>query len=188
MNIDLIKSPIELYEYMNNNIKYGFKDQNGNIYNPNSFSFNKNLVNKWVYKNPEDIINEEYGICYDQVLLESLWFKRHNYTFKTYFMIFELPYENNYSTHTFLIYKENGFWYYFENADYKNRGIYRFNNIDGIIKYRIDIQVRENLNNGLTKDEINSLKIYEYKYISSNLGFIQYINEVIKNGKEYIIK
>ncbi len=121
-------------------------------------------------------------------MLESIWFKNNNYVFKTYFIIFELPYINNYSTHTFLVYEDNGYWYYFENADFKNRGIYKYNNINGIIKYRIREHIKDNKLKGLKKEKIKYLKVYEYKNIPYNLKFVDYINEIINNSIEYKIK
>lgn len=188
MGIDNIKSPNELYNYMNKNIKYGFVDNNGYIYDTSLKTFENDLINKWIYREPKYIIGNKYGICFDQVLLESIWFKNNNYVFKTYFIIFELPYINNYSTHTFLMYEDKGYWYYFENADFKNRGIYKYNNINDIIKYRIRDHIKDNKLKGLKKEEIKYLKVYEYKNIPYNLKFVDYINEIINNGIEYKIK
>lgn len=72
MGIDNIKSPNELYNYMNKNIKYGFVDNNGYIYDTSLKTFENDLINKWIYREPKYIIGNKYGICFDQVLLESI--------------------------------------------------------------------------------------------------------------------
>ena len=51
----------------------------------------------------------------------------------------KLDYNNNYPTHSFLIFKDkDNSWNWFENSDFENRGIHRFNSIDELLKYQYD--------------------------------------------------
>ncbi len=108
---------------MDENIKYGFVDDNGKEYGLwDNQEFQEGCQTKWHLSSPQRLIKVGYGHCWDQFELERDWFKTHNYNFKTFYIWFELPYDNSYSIHTYLIFENNGKYCYFEHSDFNNRG------------------------------------------------------------------
>jgi len=101
------KTPEQLLKYMIENIKYGFVDDNEKAYGPwDNQEFQEGCLTKWHLSSPERLIKVGYGHCWDQVELERDWFKKNNYNFKTLYIWFEFPYNNSYSTHTYLLFEK----------------------------------------------------------------------------------
>ena len=110
MNNDFlnIKTPFELLEFMDKNITYGFVGKNGKKY----LDMYSQEWNDWYQEcfvqSGKEVLKSKVGTCWDQVELERLWFEKNGYSFKTFFVWFEVNRPNNLPTHTFLIY-EKGF-------------------------------------------------------------------------------
>lgn len=185
MEYEEVKNPRELLEFMNN-IEYGFVDNNGNKYGSwNEDEFEKNVLTKWRLSSPENLIKVNYGHCFDQVELERDWFTKNNYNFKTYYMMFQFDYPNDYSTHTFLVYEENNKWYIFEHSDYFERGIKEFNTLEESLKYKLLKHVEYNRKyNKIGKEELAHLHLYEYKQPPYNIDFNEFIDNILENGKD----
>ena len=98
-----VKNPVELYVYMRNNISY------------------KNYTKLMT---PEEVFNTKKGSCHDQVVFENYIFRRFNLT---HGRIFAIEYNDNETkggrTHSFLWYKENNKYYWFENSWPSHLGI-----------------------------------------------------------------
>lgn len=70
---------------MNEKLRYGFVDENLKLYGSwNMQEFQECSKTKWHLSSPERLIKVKYGNCFDQVELERVWFKNHNYNFKTF--------------------------------------------------------------------------------------------------------
>lgn len=67
----------------------------------------------YIVQTPEGLLASMKGVCYDQVELERKVLS--DYEPSTYFSYRGLPIEDN-PTHTFLVYKEDGGYYWFENS------------------------------------------------------------------------
>lgn len=181
-----IETPKQLMEYMNENIKYGFSSEGINYIPSNTFQDECRV--KWHLSSPEDLIKNGYGHCWDQVELERDWFLKHNFKVKTYFIWFQLPSDNTYSTHTFLVYEDNDKWYYFEHSDYKNRGIYKFSTLEKAILYRKKLHIEENKNrNPVTEKEISLIHIYEYDKPEYGLTMQEFLDYILDYGKDIIL-
>lgn len=167
-----IKNPKELLEFMNQNIEYGFYGSDNKIHTPDSKDFNEEFDKYWVLCDKDRLLKYKYGNCYDQVELEKDWFKSNNYEFKTFFIYYDLNFENDYFTHTYLAYKENDKWYYFEHADYNNRGIHEFNSLNELKEFQKNKFIEFNKASGRKINEkINSkIKIVEYNITNHNIN------------------
>ncbi len=179
-----IKTPDELLKFMEENIIYGFVSKEGKKYTD---SFSDDWQNDWyskcIVQTGKETLKTKIGTCFDQVELERLWFKEHNYSFKTIFMIFSSNKINNLPTHTFLIYKTANKYYWFEHAFYINKGIHEFNSYQEAITYIKHQQLDYAINNNkIEKSYYRLLKIYEYNEIPSNLNVSEYLNWVTKNS------
>lgn len=110
-----ISTPKELLTYMIEHFHYGFVDEDGVVYDTsNMIAFQKACKRKWALSSSHRLRRVQYGICFDFVEFERKWFQSHGYLVQTFFIWFHLPYENSYSSHTYLIYQENEKYYYFE--------------------------------------------------------------------------
>lgn len=179
MNYKNISTPKELLDYMSNNIKYGFVDENGMIYNnPDSNDWKENWYDKCIVQDGLGLLNTKYGICWDQVELERKWFEENKYKYKTLFLWFDI-YNSDLPTHTFLIYEYETKFYWFENSFEKYRGIHSFNSekelIDDVknkqLEYAISI-------NKAIPEYYQYLKYYEYSKPIKNIHVYEYIKHV----------
>lgn len=111
-----------------NQINYGFVDTNGtNIYEDDDKNFNEDFPKKYRLLSPENLLKYKYGVCWDQVELERYLFEKNNVSVKTYFIC---TYDNKtYPTHTFLVYKKENKYYWFEHSWEPYRGIHEFGSL-----------------------------------------------------------
>ena len=178
MEFERIKTPKEFLEYMNNNITYGFIGKNGKKYQ--NFS-SEEWFEEGIVQNGEEVLKSKIGTCYDQVELERLWFENHHFEVKTIFIWFEVDYENNYPTHTFLVYKENQKWYWFEHAFEDCRGIHEFESLEKAIQTVTSKQLEYAISIGIAKESDKKLiKSYEYMKITKPMDIEEFLNHVIE--------
>lgn len=154
-----------------NKIEYGWIDKNNTKYKEVNDLFSEN----YILQSPEQVIKNKIGICWDQTELERYLFVKENIDFNTYF----IEYFNNQNnpTHTFLIYKENEKYYWFEHSWRLFKGIHEFNTeqeaLKNIKEKFIKIELNENYNP-------MNLCIYKYtkpKYGISCLEFYKHCEE-----------
>ena len=180
MKYEDVKTPEELLKFMDE-IEYGFVTNNKRIVG-NGDEFEENIL-AWTLSSPEELLKTKLGHCFDQVELERDWFTKHNYEFKTYFMIFSLPYPNSGPTHTFLVYKDNNKYYHFEHADGLNRGILAFSSLEELLDDAWQKQI-EYGKEFLNKEELKTLALYEYQKPTYGIDFTSYIDYIVKKGKK----
>lgn len=152
------------------NIKYGFVGKDKNKYVDN------NLFNKLYYlPTPKEIIKNKVGICWDQVELERYYFKNHDLDIQTYFII----YNDNAlcPTHTFLTYKKNNKFYWFEHAYEKYKGIHEYCSLKVLLK-----DVKNKFLNDIPNNKIENIEIYNYGKPSKYVNCMEFI-DFCKNGK-----
>ena len=133
------------------------------------------MKNYILLKPPEQVFKSKYAICYDLIELERQLFEKYNYEIKTFFSYQNLPIEEN-PTHTYLIFKEDSKYYWFEISWQSYKSIQGpFNSYLDCVKY---------VNNKL-KESWKSKTIYtlEYKKFNySNMNINQFGNYILKNG------
>lgn len=114
----------ELYKQMND-FDYGWIDKTGYKY-INKIAKNK-FIPDYYLQNPKDLDETKIGICWDQVEYERKHFEKFDIPFKTIFIIYDdgIKYPN----HTFLIFKKNKKYYWFENTYANAKGILDFDNL-----------------------------------------------------------
>ena len=72
--IGSIKTPQELLEYMSNNIKYGYLGKSKRVYHFEDVDFNNDWKEEYILENPDELMINYYGNCWDQVEFEREWF------------------------------------------------------------------------------------------------------------------
>ena len=182
MEFDKIDSPKKLLDFMSANLKYGFVGKNRKIYvNQDSEDWN-DWYEQCLVQTGEQVLNTKVGTCWDQVELERLWFEKNKYEIKTIFIWFEVNYENAYPTHTFLLYKKDNKWYWFENSFETCRGIYEFNTVEEAIEFVKRKQLEYAISIGVARQEDKKfIKDYEFSKLVSSLSVDEYINHVTAN-------
>lgn len=115
--LEKVKTPEELLDYMEKNIEYGYVGkENNHVYSSGDVNFDHDFNTEYFLQTPEQLLSSKHGVCWDQIELERFWFSKKLIDFKTYFLVFAKQAANNLPTHTFLVYKNNDKFYWFENS------------------------------------------------------------------------
>lgn len=181
--IQNLKSSKDLLEYMKKNINYGFIGRNGKKY----YDMFSEEWNDWysqcIVQSGEEVLESKIGTCWDQVELERLWFEEKGYNIYTFFMWFEVNRENDFPSHSFLIYEQDNKFYWFENAFESERGIHKFNSLEEAIENVKYKQIKYTKMNypDISDDDINNLVVYEYSKPINHLGVAEYLDYVTSN-------
>lgn len=122
---------IEEIDNIMNTISYGYKDSNG--YNLINDEDKWDNLFKTTYKllTPEEVLKLKCGTCFEQVELERKLFLDRDIEVSTYFIcthaIDAIP------SHTFLVYKNNNKYYWYEHAWDMYKGIHEYNSIKELL-------------------------------------------------------
>ena len=178
-NFDSLKKPSDLMRFMNDYITYGFVGKSGRKYAYGDKDWQKNWLSDCIVQSGDEMLETKLGTCWDQVELERKWFSEHKYEFKTIFSWFEIDGPNNFPTHTFLAYKKNNKWFWFEHSFTTYRGIHEYNTLDELINDVKNKQLISAINSGVAKPGDEKLiKGYIYTKPRSNLGVVDFIDHV----------
>lgn len=186
-----IKTPESLLNFMTKHISYGIFGTDNKEYttyqNDINSEFQIACQTKYALCDKERILRYGLGVCLDQVELERFWFKEHNYNFKTFFIWFNFEQDNNYPTHTYLVFEKNDKYYYFEHADSTNRGIYELNSYKEAILYQMNNHIKHVKKNNLPiNDEIlNHIQVIEFKINNYKISMNEYYDNIVKSKKVY---
>ena len=126
----MLENVNNLYKKMQG-FEYGWIDETGYKY------VNKIVKNKFItdyyLQNPKDLDKTKIGICWDQVEYERVHFNKYNIPFKTIFIIYNdgIKFPN----HTFLIFKFNKKYYWFENTYSDAKGILEYNSLSECLEH-----------------------------------------------------
>lgn len=153
-----VKGNLNLWDYYNENeimnfmqcIEYGWKDTKGNKH----LTLDSNIKKTYYLQSPKELINSKIGLCIDQVELERYYFK---YLTTSYIIVYKDS--NIERMHTFITYRKNNKYYWFEHAWTELKGIYEYNSLEELfedikskyIKFELKININE-----------NNLNIYKY--------------------------
>jgi hypothetical protein len=125
----------------------------------------------YIVKSPSKVMSSKLGVCYDIVELERRLFNAINYEFKTFFTYEKLPIDDN-RTHTFLIFKENKKYFWFESSWQSMRAIHgSFSSYSKAVNYVKKFLLKDNW-----KSVFKSIKYKKFNYKGMNLNeFGEYI-------------
>ncbi|MBR1413447.1 MAG: hypothetical protein IJ574_02105 [Bacilli bacterium] len=174
-----IKTPEKLLVYMSNNINYGYLGKNGRVYHYDDEDFNSAWYSQYILESKEDLLKNLCGNCFDQVEFERDWFLKNNYEIKTIYEMVLLDYDNEYPTHSFLIFKYDDNWFWFENSDFNNRGIHKFSSLDELLNYQYKRYVEYLKTFNITIEEIDEIIITEFNEPEKHITAKEYLEHVI---------
>ena len=180
--MDEIRTPEELLNFMSNKINYGYLGKNGRVYHYDDIDFNSDWYEQYILESTDDLLNNLFGNCWDQVEFERDWFLKKGYEIKTIYEMVKLDYDNEYPTHSFLVYKDkNDYWYWFENADFDNRGIHKFNSFDELLNYQYKKYVEFLKTFNITDEELEKIIVTEFDKPKEHISAEEYLNHVINS-------
>ena len=177
-----LKTPEELLEYMDKNIEYGYVSRESNkTYSNSDADFDSHFDKEYFLQTPEQLLSSKHGVCWDQVELERSWFSKNEYESKVYFLMFAKEELNNLPTHTFLVYKNDDKFYWFENSFGNQKGIHEYRDLDTLIEdvKRKQFDYAKN-DHGATDDDFKDIKICEYETPKFGCNPDEFINNIIK--------
>ncbi len=187
-----IRTPEDLLKFMSENIEYGYLGKNGKIYNYDDPDFNFDWFNQYKLQSQTELLESLHGTCWDQVEFEREWFLSKKYEVKTIYEMVSLDYDNDYPTHTFLVYKYDNNWYWFEHSDFNNRGIHKFNTFEELINYQYKKYIEFLKTFNISNEEIEKIIITEFDKPKENICVEEYLNHTmnskhIKKPQEVIL-
>ena len=187
MKYEKLKTPEELLTFMDQNIVFGFIGKNGKKYtNMFTKAWEEDWYSECIVQSGEEVLKTRIGTCWDQVELERLWFKTNDYEFKTIFIWFEMNEENDLPTHTFLVYKSDNKYCWFEHSFEDNKGIHEFDTFEKVIECVKQKQLEAAINSGKAKiEQYNLIKAYEFEEPLSNISVSEYLKHVTKRLLEF---
>ncbi|MBE6154549.1 MAG: hypothetical protein E7163_03140 [Firmicutes bacterium] len=160
-----------------NGIEYGYSDTEKNIHK----EIDKNFKKNYILSNPEEVINNKVGICYDLVELARACFKTLGKKCNSYFMVY---YESKkIHTHTFIVYEENEKFYWFEYAWDIYKGIHEYVSLYDLLT---DIRNKFKEFNKLNYMDFDYLCIYKYKKPKYHISLKEFYKHC-ENGENIII-
>ena len=156
-----------------NDIKYGYLDINGNIH----YVIDKDFESLYKLQSPGETLNNKVGVCWDQVELERYLFAKKNIKFNTYFIVYYS--DNICPTHTFLIYKIDNDYYWFEHSWEKYRGIRKYSSENSALNDIKEKFINDELNN---YDDTN-LFIFKYSKPRYGINLLEFYHHC-ENGEK----
>jgi len=158
-----IKTPAELFSFMNHNIHYGFVGREDNkIYSPDFSDWGIGEQPEIKTQSTKELLTSGYGNCWEQTELEKKWFAKNNYKLKTFLLMFDDKVDLRNPAHSFLAYKDGEIWNWFENAYSDNNGIHEYRDISELI-LDVSSKIKEGAKrNGASDEMLKKSKFYEY--------------------------
>lgn len=132
---ELVKlTPQELYQYIKNNILYGFVDKTGKKYYSNDFE-NIDIDKLYILQSPKQVINNKCAWCWDVVELLRYYLDAKKIYNESYYIEYINDKLKIHHTHTFIIFNENGKWYNIEDNSSTNEiGVFEYNSKKEVIE------------------------------------------------------
>ncbi len=163
---------LEILKRMDN-IKYGFTDLNGNIYEPNKKNYREVFPTEYRLKRNDELLKTNYGVCWDQVELERYMLEKEGIECSSYGIV---CYDDNLDpTHTFIVVNDDKKYYWVDHAWQIYSGI---NEYDTLLELLQD--VKEKFITMLREDNVFSDSIFMYQYDKPResydcIGFYHYL-------------
>lgn len=167
MELKNLKTPLELMQFLEKNIKYGYLAE-GRIFTEPFIS--GDMDKYYRLRTDKDLINTGYGVCWDVVELERSFFEHHKIEHECYFIqAFKTRAEGG-PTHTILLFKEEDKWKWFEYTWTTYAGIHEYQSkkdaLEDILKKHLQYATKEQ----------NDIRLYKYQKAQAGLNTFEFIN------------
>lgn len=142
MNIDNIKTPEGIYEWIDENISYGWLDIEGNRHLGEMKDFRK------LYRtmSMEEIFEHKIGTCIEQVAIMKFLLDKIDIMNKMFCCRIYEPddygnLEEDEHMHCFVLFYQNGKVYHLEHPNFENKGIFEYNTEEEAMKAIVDYYI-----------------------------------------------
>lgn len=154
-------------------IEYGWVDKEFKKHQLVDENFSEN----YRLQSPNEVLKNKIGVCWDQVELERYYFKGNDWNVRTFFLV---HYDNDKCpSHTFLTFKKDYKYYWFEHSWEKFRGVHQYTTMRELLLDVRDKFIKYQLNNNYTS---NNLVLHEYKKPRYHISVQEFYNHC-DNGK-----
>lgn len=159
-------------------VEYGWYDNKGNLYENIK---DGNFLKDYQMQNIDNLLKSKHAICWELCELERQFFLREEIPFMTVFAI--LKGSDKFPCHTFLIYKLNQKYYWFEASWVNKKGIKEYNSCEEIFK-----EIAYNFEDFTkTKDyDVSQMAFYKYEKPQENITCVPFYNHCMKEENEII--
>ncbi len=168
-----IKTPYSLLNYLKKYFNYGFVYRN-KVFTETEKDFHKKMDIFYKIRLGNDFLKNKYGVCWDFCEFERLFFLEYNIEHNCYFINSKYG-ENNGPTHTFIIYKYESKWYWFEYSWFECLGIWEFDTKENALKTVLK-KYKDSM-------KVTNIELYKIKQIKKRLNTFEYINYCLKSEK-----
>ena len=150
-------------------IEYGFLDEFGNnIINVDYDKWENEFYNFYYLLSPDELLEKKCGVCWDQVELERKLFNDNDIDVKTYFIFSHIS-DENLPSHTFLVYKNKDFYYWFEHSWGIYKGIHKYDSLNNLL---LDVKSKFLKENNVP--ETAKTYVYEYSKPKKHLSCLEF--------------
>jgi hypothetical protein len=176
------KTPKDLLKYLRDNLEYGFVGKNyRKLHTPGDNDWNEAFLTEYYLQTSAELLKSKHGVCWDSVEIERDWFSRHNYEFKTFYLGFKKEADNDLPTHTFLAYKFNDKWFWFEQSFADHAGIHEYNDLLDLIKdvarQHFDYAIKDR---GAVAEDFKYLKYCEYEKPAHGCSAEEFVSNIVE--------
>lgn len=142
MNVNDIKTPEDIYEWLEENIQYGWIDVDGNKH----IDEMKNFRRLYRTMSIEEILEEKVGTCIEQVaimkfLLDKIQVKNKMFCCRIYEPDDYGNLEEEEHMHCFVLFYRDGKVYHLEHPNFYKKGIYEYASEEEAIKAIVDYYI-----------------------------------------------
>lgn len=174
MKLEDIKNPMDILQFMKDNIKYGWLD----IYNEEHIENMKDFRKLYRTSSAEETLSHKMGTCIEQVYLMKIILDKLNIPSKMFCTrIYEdanhTDMEADEHMHCFVLYYQDDLVYQIEHPNWKRIGIYEFKDEKTAIN-----EINKNYLDETTKKERPVTEFYEVIPNMSFKEFNSYINSL----------
>lgn len=171
-----VQTPKQLFEYLSKYFKYGFVYRN-KIFTDDNIDFQKNMDKLYKIRLGKDFIKNKYGVCWDFCEFERSFFIENKIEYSCYFIESILKSKEGGPTHTFLLFKQNGKWYWFEYSWLYYRGIWEYSSQIEAIQ-----DIIEKFKNFYNK-KIITINIYKTAKVTKRLDVCEFVKHCTNGNK-----
>ena len=128
-------------------------------------------------KRGNDFIKSGYGVCWDFCEYERDFFKKIGLEHECYFLLSFLSRSQGGPTHTFLLYKKNENWFWFEYSFEKYRGIWKYSSKQEALEDIVD-----KFCNFFSKS-FEAVETYKTTKAKKGLNTYDFVSQCLKGNK-----
>lgn len=170
-----IEKEIEEFNNKLNNVSYGWYDKEKKLHK--TIKKEDNFIDNFIMQTIEEINETNYAICWDLCEVERKFFKDNKIPFITILAIIndgiKMP------NHTFLVYKNDNKYYWFESSWGSMKGIWEYYNLEDLF-----YDIKNNfVDFAKTKYDKNSIEFYEYDNVPQEANCKTFLNHCLTKGK-----